>query len=112
MQGPLSLDEIRDLIAVAERGCCGEVVPELGRLLEAKVQAIDEQIASLRAFRARLVAFQAGGRSGCGCDGHGAFCGCLDGASELLHRPAAPECSRAESWKHPSPRRRTHPRRR
>ena len=77
----LSLDEIRGLIAAAESGSCGTVVPELERLLDDKVAQIDAQIAELGAFRERLVAYRAGRGSGCGCDGHGAFCGCAsDGA--------------------------------
>ena len=71
-----SLDEIRELIAAAERGSCGGVVPELERLLDDKVAEVDRQIADLRSFRERLVAYRAGRGSGCGCDGHGAFCGC------------------------------------
>jgi DNA-binding transcriptional MerR regulator len=74
------LEEIRQLIATAERGCCGEVVPELERLLVDKVAQVDAQIAELRAFRQRLAAYQAGRGSGCGCRGHGAFCGCLSDA--------------------------------
>ena len=74
----LSLEEIRGLIVAAERGCCGEVLPELGRLLEDKVQEIDARIAELSAFRARLVAYGAGKGPTCGCRRHGAFCGCLD----------------------------------
>ena len=72
-----SLEEIRDLIAVAERGCCSEVIPEVERLLDDKIDAIDAQVAKLGVFRERLVAFRASGGSGCGCSGHGAFCGCL-----------------------------------
>jgi len=76
-----SLDEIRDLIAVAERGSCGEVVPEVERLLDEKIAAIDAQMADLDSFRERLVSFRTGrGTSGCGCSGHGAFCGCLSDA--------------------------------
>ncbi len=75
-----SLEEIRQLIGAAERGCCGEVVPELERLLVDKVAQVDAQIAELRAFRERLTAYQAGRGSGCGCQGHGAFCGCLSDA--------------------------------
>ncbi len=75
-----SLKEIRQLIAAAERGCCGEVVPELERLLAAKVAQVDAHVAELRAFRERLVSYQAGRGSGCGCRGHGAFCGCLNDA--------------------------------
>lgn len=78
-----SLDEIRDLIAAAERGCCGEVVPEVERLLEEKVAAVDARIAELTSFRERLISYRAGRGSGCGCDGYGAFCGCLNGAPDL-----------------------------
>lgn len=72
-----SLDEIRGLIEAAERGCCGEVVPELRRLLDDKIAEIDERIVELRGFRERLVAYREGKQGGCGCTGHGAFCGCL-----------------------------------
>jgi DNA-binding transcriptional MerR regulator len=75
----LSLEEIRGLMAAAERGCCGQVLPELERLLEDKVQEIDARIAELSAFRERLVAYGAGKGPTCGCqEGGGAFCGCLD----------------------------------
>ncbi len=81
----LSLAEIRGLMAAAERGCCGEVVPELERLLEGKVAEIDTRIAELRSFRERLVAYRAGKGTGCGCGSseHGAFCGCLSDAQSL-----------------------------
>ena len=72
-----SLAEIRGLIAAAEDGCCGGVMPELERLLDAKVVEIDTKIAELHAFRDRLAAYRAGTGSGCGCTGHGAFCECL-----------------------------------
>lgn len=75
-----SLDDIRTLIDAAERGCCGQVAPELGRLLDAKVAAIDARIAALRSFRQRLVAYRVSRGPSCGCSGHGAFCGCLDDA--------------------------------
>ncbi len=75
-----SLEEIRELMAAAERGCCGEVIPALQKLLDDKVSEVDERIAELRAFRERLVAYRAGQRSGCGCSGDGAFCGCLTDA--------------------------------
>ncbi len=56
-----SLAEIRDLIAITERGCRSEVVPEVERLLDEKIAAIDEQVVELGVFRERLVAFRAGG---------------------------------------------------
>lgn len=78
----LSLEEIRGLMAAAERGCCGEVMPELERLLQDKVAEIDARIAELSAFRERLVAYGEGKGPGCGCRRHGAFCGCLDDVPE------------------------------
>ena len=79
----LSLDEIRNLIAAAESGCCGQVVPELERLLHDKVNEIDERIRQLQEFRAHLVAYTNGKRSGCGCQSNGAFCDCLNDVSLL-----------------------------
>ncbi len=78
----LSLEEIRGLMGAAERGCCGEVLPELQRLLEDKVREIDARMAELAAFRERLVAYTAGGGPTCGCRSGGAFCGCLDDVPE------------------------------
>ena len=78
-----SLDEIRDLMAVAERGHCSQVVPEVERLLDEKIAAIDAQIVDLGSFRERLVAFRTGrGSNGGGCSEHGAFCGCLNDADD------------------------------
>ena len=78
-----SLDDIRGLMEAAERGCCDQVVPEVERLLEKKVEEIDMKIGELTAFRERLVGYAAGKGSGCGCrQGAGAFCGCLDDVSQ------------------------------
>jgi len=74
-----SLAEIRELIAVAERGCSEGVMPEVERLLGEKIAAIDAQVADLGAFRERLVAFQARGGDP-GFSGPDAFCGCLSQA--------------------------------
>jgi MerR family copper efflux transcriptional regulator len=75
-----SLDEIRQLMSAAESGCCGQLLPELERLLDTKVAEIDSRIAELHTFRERLAAYRVGKRSGCGCRGHSPFCGCLDDA--------------------------------
>ena len=75
-----SLDEIRELMAAVERGSCGELIPELERLLADKVRQVDTRIADLQAFRERLTAYQAGRGSTCGGSGHGAFCACLNDA--------------------------------
>ncbi len=87
------LEEIRELIAVAERGCCSEVVPEVQRLLDEKIAAIETQVTELGAFRERLVAFRTGRGSGCGRTGHGSFCGCLSDATSMVD--AAPVTSEA-----------------
>lgn len=80
----LSLDETRELMAAAEAGCCDGVLPELARILAAKIAELDERIAEMGEFRQRLAAFRAGSGSACGCSGHGAFCACLDGAPEIV----------------------------
>lgn len=79
-----SLDEVRQLLAAAEAGCCGELLPELNRLLDAKLVDLDQRIAELQEFRERLAAYRGGRGSACGCTGHGAFCGCLDNAPQLV----------------------------
>ena len=78
----LSLDEIRELMAVAEGGC-NATMPELERLMDRKVAEIDAKIGELQALRARLVEYRAGKRASArnGC-GHGAFCGCLNDVPE------------------------------
>jgi DNA-binding transcriptional MerR regulator len=78
----LSLDEIRELMAVAEGGC-DATMPELERMMDRKVAEIDAKIEELQALRARLVEYRAGKRASArnGC-GHGAFCGCLNDVPE------------------------------
>lgn len=56
-----SLREIRDLLEIAEKGSAAQVVPELERLLEEKIAAIDAQLEELGAFRQRLVGFRTRG---------------------------------------------------
>ena len=56
-----SLEQIRELIAVAEGGSSSEVIPEIERLLDEKIVAIDAQLDELSAMRERLVAFRANG---------------------------------------------------
>ncbi len=75
-----SLEEIRQLMLAAESGFCGQLLPELERLLDTKLAAIDARIAELTSFRERLAGYQAGKRSGCGCHGRSPFCGCLHDA--------------------------------
>jgi len=102
----LALEEIRELLAVAERGCCSEVVPEVQRLLDDRIAAIEAQMIELGAFRERLVAFRtgsgsgSGSGSGCGCNGHGAFCGCLNEATGVGGAALAPSATRTPVHAH------------
>lgn len=72
------------MLAAAEAGCCGQLLPELDRLLEGKLAELDQAIAELGQFRERLAAYREGRGSACGCTGHGAFCGCLNDAPQLV----------------------------
>lgn len=80
----LALDEVRRLIAAAEAGCCDALLPELDRVLAEKIAELDARIAEMSEFRDRLAAYRAGTGSACGCTGHGAFCGCLENAPQLM----------------------------
>lgn len=100
----LSLTEIRQLLDAAERGCCGEVNPELDRILTDKLAAVEERITELSAFRDQLRAYRAGRSGGCGCRGHDPFCGCLGDVAEHISsrhegRHAVP--TRIEIEEHP-----------
>jgi len=77
-----SLDEIRELIAVVERGKSAQGVPQIERMLEQKVAAIDVQVTELGAFRERLLALRTGGA--CGRSDHDAFCGCMNSAPSAV----------------------------
>lgn len=61
-----SLEETRELLALAERGSDSAAAPDVERLLDAKIAAIDAQAAELAAFRERLVAFRSGQASALG----------------------------------------------
>ena len=50
-----SLEEIGELLALAERGHSSKAAVEAERLLDAKIAAIDAQVAELGALRERLV---------------------------------------------------------
>ncbi len=50
----LSLSEIRELITVAEDGCCASITPKLGVFLERKLGEIDQRISELETLRRSL----------------------------------------------------------
>jgi DNA-binding transcriptional MerR regulator len=50
----LSLDQIRDLLTIAEDGCCTSVRPHLRSIVDMKLREVDERIAMLQALRGSL----------------------------------------------------------
>lgn len=86
----LSLAEIRRLLEAAERGCCGEVNPELDSMLAAKIAAVEERIGELSAFRDQLRAYRDGRSGRCGCRGHDPFCGCLGDVADHMRQRRPP----------------------
>jgi DNA-binding transcriptional MerR regulator len=50
----LSLDEIKQTLALLDEACCATVRPTLAGLLETKIADLDARISALRALRGRL----------------------------------------------------------
>ena len=50
----LSLDQIKELLASVQMGCCGSARPQLKVFLEAKLQEVEQRIVELNALRQSL----------------------------------------------------------
>lgn len=50
----LSLDQIQELLAAVQMGCCGAARPQLQTFLEAKLPEVEQRIAELQALRHAL----------------------------------------------------------
>lgn len=100
-----SLDQIRGLMAAAEEESCGGVSSELNSLLDGKIDEIAAQIDELRSSRDNLIAYRDERKSAGGCDGHGAFCRCLEGSPVLPSdkRPLARTRGQSTTAKMPPP---------
>ena len=54
----LSLEEVRELVTLAERCNKGEIVPRLGEILEAKLEDVERKMRELAAFRDNLLYYR------------------------------------------------------
>jgi len=81
----LTLEEIRELVALAAKCNEGEIVPRLEEVLEAKLEETERKMAELGAFRQNLLYYRT--RASALSDGvlptdryceEVSFCGCLD----------------------------------
>jgi MerR family gold-responsive transcriptional activator of gol and ges genes len=88
----LSLDEIRELVRVADDGCCGVARPRLKILIREKLPELRRRLAELRRLERRLVALDRalpGGFRGLreSCDGTADRCLPLEGPPLLQISP-------------------------
>ncbi len=85
----LSLDEVRELLGVAEEGECRPVRRQVAELLRRKVAECEAKLAELQAFRASLeeryrLALQREDEPACNCATFAKDCDCLPVAIEEL----------------------------
>ncbi len=85
----LTLEQIRDLVEVAEEGMPSGVLRRLDELLERKLEETERRLEELRTFRDSLLEYreraatvEAQGGCQCGERGEGEFCGCVTAATE------------------------------
>jgi MerR family transcriptional regulator, copper efflux regulator len=84
----LTLEEIRELVALAVRCNEGEIVPRLEEVLRAKLEETERKIAELSAFRQNLLYYRERAEDLKGCvptDRYCedvSFCGCLEAVTE------------------------------
>ncbi len=79
----LTLEEIKELIALAAEARRGKVIPRLEEILEAKLEEIERRMAELAEFRESLLhyrrrLFGVDPVEGCGCGEGVSSCGCLE----------------------------------
>lgn len=87
----LSLEEIRDLLGIAEDGACQPLRRQVAELLAHKIAACEAQLAELSAFKADLEerhrrVLARLDEPACGCAAFPATCGCLPVQLVELHR--------------------------
>jgi DNA-binding transcriptional MerR regulator len=88
----LTLEQIRELVGVAEEGMPSGVLRHLDELLERKLEETERKLEELRAFRESLLEYreraaQAQGMCRCAERGEGEFCGCVTAATEGVTPP-------------------------
>ncbi len=87
----LTLEQIRELVEVAEEGMPSGVLQRLDKLLERKLEETERRLEELRSFRDSLVEYReraatAEVRGACRCAERGEheFCGCVTAATEAV----------------------------
>jgi DNA-binding transcriptional MerR regulator len=89
----ISLDQIRELVDVAEEGIPSGVLKHLEGLLDSKLEETERELEELRAFRESLLEYReraATEQSLCRCGelGEKEFCGCVAATTEGVTPPA------------------------
>ncbi len=87
----LTLEQIRELVGIAEEGMPRGVLRRLDELLDRKLEETERRLEELRSFRKSLMEYRervadAGERELCRCGerGESEFCGCVTAATEGL----------------------------
>ncbi len=78
----LSLDEIRELLGLADEGECRPLRRQVAQLLRSKIDECEAKLAELTSFKAGLeeryhLALENEGKPACGCAAFPASCACL-----------------------------------
>ena len=78
----LSLEEIRDLLRLAEEGDCRPLRQQVAELLRRKIEECELKLVELAAFKTSLeeryhLALERQDEPACGCASFPATCGCL-----------------------------------
>jgi DNA-binding transcriptional MerR regulator len=100
----LSLEEIRDVLRLAEGGQCYPLRHQVTELLRHKIEDCEGRLAELAGLKASLeeryrLALQSEGEPACGCAGFPADCACLPLPLEALDVSIAKEAMMAKSAK-------------
>ena len=91
----LKLEQIRELVEIAEEGIPSGVLRHLDELLEQKLEETERRLEELRAFRESLLEYreraatvEAQGVCRCAERGEREFCGCVTAATEGVTPPS------------------------
>ncbi len=90
----LTLEQIRELVEVAEEGMPSGVLRRLDELLELKLEETERKLEELRSFRESLLEYrdraaeaEASGACRCAERGESEFCGCVTAATDGVRPP-------------------------
>ncbi len=90
----LTLEQIRELIEIAEEGIPSGVLRRLDELLDRKLEETERRLEELRSFREGLLEYrdraaeaEASGACRCAERGESEFCGCVTAATDRVRPP-------------------------